>query len=580
MGDSRKRVAEDAPPIGEVRPDTVDVNSVLTAVGEVIYAWTIADDRIVWGPNAGTVFGHAGPGGIDTGRGYGAIVDPSSTASRHDTVLSGAATDRGDGVSYEARYALLPDGPGGARRLMVEDVGRWYAGGDGRPARAVGVVRIVNERHEREQRLAFLSRYDELTGLFNRQHLLATLAGALAASMSNRGSLAFMIVAIDNFTAINEAYGFETADQVFAAVAERIKGELREGDAIGRYSGNKLGILLTHCEEGDMRAAAERFHAVVREDVVTTPTSAVAVTVSIGGVGLPRHAKTVNAALARAQESLHRARVEGYGRFVAYAPSTERQSARVRNAALSSELVAAIGNDRLQLFFQPVVDIQTRRPVFHEGLLRLKRGDGTFAPAKDFIDICEQLGLIRLIDRFALDRTLDVLERVPGVRLSINVSAETIADGEWLSRLAGATANRPDIAPRIIVEVTESAVIRNLADASHFITTIHDLGTLAAIDDFGAGYSSFRNLRALAFDIVKIDGTFVENLAASSDDRAFVLALSTLAQAFDVDVVAEWVQDEEAVALLKEFGVNLLQGNLTGEAYPEKILAEVASRQD
>src|SRR5690606_8276292 len=126
-------------------------------------------------------------------------------------------------------YAFLPEGQGSKRRLILQDTGRWYGDAVGRPLRARGVVRIVNERHEREQRLAFLSRYDELTGYFNRQHLLASLAEALESAKRLRSSVSFMIIAIDNFRAINEAYGYETADQVFAAVARRIKAQLRDG---------------------------------------------------------------------------------------------------------------------------------------------------------------------------------------------------------------------------------------------------------------------------------------------------------------------------------------------------------------
>jgi EAL domain-containing protein (putative c-di-GMP-specific phosphodiesterase class I) len=121
--------------------------------------------------------------------------------------------------------------------------------------------------------------------------------------------------------------------------------------------------------------------------------------------------------------------------------------------------------------------------------------------------------------------------------------------------------------------VTESAVIHNLQEAIHFIATVHDLGASAAIDDFGAGFSSFRNLRSLAFDIVKIDGAFIENLPGSSDDQAFVRALSELAHTFDIDVVAEWVRDEQTVALLKQFGVHMLQGTLTGDAVPGPVAA-------
>ena len=553
-----------------------ETQEILTAVGEVVYEWTIGDDAIRWGANVASVLGIAS---ADKGLAFAAFLDTANLTSRHDAVLNGTASDQGEGVAYEVQYALLPDGAGGNRRLIVEDTGRWYADETGRPARACGVLRIINERHEREQRLAFLSRYDELTGYFNRQHLLTTLGEALDNAKKFRTSIAFMIVAVDSFRAINEAYGFETADQVFAVAARRIKSQLREGDAIGRYSGNKLGIVLINCDEDDMHAAAERFHAAIRDGVITAESSSVAITVSIGGVGLPRHGRTLNEALARAQESLHRARTRGYGRFVAYAPSPSRQARRRSNAALSSEMVAALESNRLRLFFQPVVDIVTREPTFHEGLLRLERADGTFAPATDFIELCEQLGLIRLIDNYTLARTVETLEAIPTARLSLNVSGETVGDAEWLSlsRNGGGAKGGS----------RQPADCRNHRDGGD----PQPRGSVAFHRDTSRSRLSCcdrrfwrRLLVVSAFahpcvDVVKIAGAFVENLPRSRDDQAFVKALTELARNFEIEIVAEWVQDEETVTMLAGFGVQMIQGLYSGMASPEASLIPVSARK-
>ena len=557
------------------RGPAASVHEILTAAGEVAYEWSIADDRIAWGPNAPEVLGVGAVKDIASGRQYAMLADPANLSSRHNVILNGSVTDHGKGVAYEVEYTLLPAGATGPR-VIVADTGRWFADATGRPQWARGVVRVVNERREREQRLAFLSRYDELTGYFNRQHLLATLDDALNNAKRAHTSIAFLIVAIDSFRAINEAYGFETADQVFAAAARRIRSQLRDGDAIGRYSGNKLGIVLMNCDEKDMHIAAERFHAAIRNGVITAGESSVAVTVSIGGVSLPRNARTVGEAMARAQESLHQARRHGYGRFVAYSPAPAEELRRRSNAALSSELVAALEAGRLVLFFQPVVDVVTRKPRFYEALVRLGRANGTFAPAVDFIELCERLGLIRLIDGYTLRQTLELLQAHPNVRVSLNVSAETIGDGEWLSRLAETVARAPGVAGRLIIEITETAVIRNLDDVAHFVATLHDLGCLVAIDDFGAGFSSFRHLRTFGVDIVKIAGEFIRDLPRSPDDQAFVKALTQLARNFDIGVVAEWVQDEETAVLLQGYGVDMLQGALIGAAV--EALPEIAAR--
>ncbi len=544
----------------------VDTRAILTAVEEVAYEWTIADDRLCWDTNALAVLGVGSLEAIATGRRFAGLLDPAHAGSRHEAVLGGRLTDDGSGVRYETQYALLPDRPRG-RRLVVEDVGRWYADARGRPERACGVMRIINERYEREQRLAFLSRYDELTGYLNRAYLLSKLGEALAGAKRMRTPIAFMIIAVDNFRAINEAYGFEVADQMFATIAHRIRSSLREGDAVGRFSGNTLGVIVQNCGERDMHVAAERFHAAVRNEVIATDAGSVAVTVSIGGVGLPRHGRSVAEALARAEEALHDARRRGHGHFVAYAHSRERAEQRRANAELSGDLVAAFNHHQFVLGFQPIVDANTRQTAFHEALLRLRRPNNPVCEAGDFVALAERLGLIRLIDRSVLELVFDALAELPDARLSFNISAETVGDGEWLSRLAARVAATPGFADkRLMVEITETSLMRNLDEATRFVALLRDLGCEVALDDFGAGFSSFRSLRELGVDVVKIDGGFVEKLTISRDDQVFVRTLIDLARNLGIKTVAERVQDEEAAATLADWGVDYLQGNLTGAA--------------
>lgn len=546
---------------------------ILTAVGEVVYDWAIADDVIRWGANVLDVLKVSDISQIASGRAFSALLDAENLTSRHDAVMNGAGEDGGDGVAYQVQYSLLTDGAR-RERLWIEDIGRWYRGADERPARAHGVLRVINERYEREQRLAFLSRFDELTGYFNRSHLIDTLGEALRHSQRLRGSVSFMVVAIDNFGAINEAYGFEVADRIFAAVAHRIKAQLREGDAIGRYTGNKLGLVLMNCEERDMYAAAERFHGAVRGEVITTEAGAVALTVSIGGVGLPRHGRSANEAMSRAQEALHQARQRGNGHFVAYAHSPELQEQRRSNAALSRDLVAALNEKRLRLVFQPVLDAATRQPVFHEALVRLQDAGGAMARDGEFIAVAERLGLVRLIDHRVLELSLAKLAEAPDATLSVNVSAETLGDSEWLARLSAAVTGCPDVGRRLIVEITETAMIRHLDEAARFVALLHDLGCRVAIDDFGAGFSSFRHLRDLDVDIVKIAGAYIENLPKSRDDQVFVRALAAIAGNFGMATVAEWVRDEETIALLGGLGVGMLQGNLVGPPGADLVPAD------
>ena len=190
-------------------------------------------------------------------------------------------------------------------------------------------------------------------------------------------------------------------------------------------------------------------------------------------------------------------------------------------------------------------------------------------PAGEFIALSERLGLIRLIDHRVLDLGLETI-RGSDRTISLNLSAETVGDSEWLAHLSGAIARHPELGRRLIFEITESAVIRNVDEASRFVALLRDLGCRVAIDDFGAGFSSFRNLCGLDVDLVKIDGAFVESLPDSRDDQVFVKALIELARNFGIETVAEWVADERTVAMLAGWGVDMIQGRLVGPAEFER----------
>ena len=184
-------------------------------------------------------------------------------------------------------------GPARPRRVLwIEETGCWFAGADGRPARAQGIVRVNNERHARDEQLLKLSRHDPLTGELNRTHLVASLAEAIEEAARFRTSCAFMLIGIDHLARINDAFGFDVADAVISEVANRIRARLRGGDVLGRFSGNKFGLILKNCTVDDMNIAAERFLAGIRDEVVPTSSGPVSVTVSIGAVSVPRYARS------------------------------------------------------------------------------------------------------------------------------------------------------------------------------------------------------------------------------------------------------------------------------------------------
>ena len=546
-------------------PEEPRLAGALEASGLAAYGWTIASDELVWSPNAAKVL-EAGPESLRSGRHYAGLIDPSCGTSRYDAVMMAGGTDAGQGVAFQVEYLFRPGGRGNPQSLWLEDTGRWFAGPDGRPAQILGTVRRIDERRREQQNLNFLSLCDPLTGMMNRLGMVDALREAITQAAGEPSSCALLVAAIGNLAVVNEAYGFQVADEVMAEAGRRLARVTRAGDVIARYSGSKFGLILHHCKEDDIAAAAERFLASLRESVLDTEAGPVWALLSIGAVVLPRHATDPDIAITLAEEALALARKQPFDGFAIYEPSEERLSERVSNARYASVVVRCLKEQRLHLAFQPVIDASTRRPVFHEALLRLTDHAGQPLPAGRLVAVSEKLGLVRLIDRAVVELAVAALTSHPGVRISINISGTTATDPRWYPEIIAILAANGAVADRLIVEITETVALGDLADTTRFVEQLRHLGVTVAIDDFGAGYTSFRNLRAIPVDMLKIDGSFCHNLEADADNRYFVRALIQLARAFGLKTVAEWVETDADADLLESWGIDLMQGRLFGEA--------------
>lgn len=540
-----------------------DAAQVLKAIGDVAYEWRLDIDALVWSGNAASVLGIADLGDIASGRSFAQKVDAEDGQSRLDAITQSGQSDAGEGAPYQVQYVFRR---GSGEKIWLEDTGRWFAGSDGKPLRALGTVRAITARHEREHQLTQLAKFDALTGEMNRVHLTEVLGAKLDEAVRFRHSLGFLLVAIDHLANLNESYGFDVAEDVIAQVAKRIRARLRGKDYLGRFSGNKFGIILTNCTADEVTVAADRLLAGVRDETIPTAAGPVAVTVTIGGVTAPRHARTVPEILSRAQDALHAARLKRHGSFAAYRPNVERDALRRDSARATDEIVAALNERRIALAFEPVVETKTRKIAFYECLMRVHRPDGRLAHANEIIPVAERVGLMRMVDYRVLELVVNELAAAPDLTASVNVSPASIVDPDWWAGLGALLHAHTSVAGRLIIEITETAAIQDVDDARGFVTRVKDLGCRIAIDDFGAGHTSFRNLRKLGVDIVKIDGAFVQNIVKSSDDRAFVHTLVDLSRRLGLKTVAEWVQDEEAAQLLADWGCDFLQGALIGLA--------------
>ncbi len=228
---------------------------------------------------------------------------------------------------------------------------------------------------------------------------------------------------------------------------------------------------------------------------------------------------------------------------------------------------SAIAEGRVGLAFQPIFRSGGRPLVaFHEGLIRIRDRDGRTLPAGEFIPAIEDTTLVQAIDRIALQKALDMLSADPRQRISVNISMNTVGDADWMRILESGCKNRPEIADRLIIELTESTPILDPEFLAYFIEKGHKLGCSFAIDDFGSGYTGFSHFRKFKFDMVKIDGQFISDLPNNRDNQVLVEALVMIAKQFDMFTVAEFVETAEESALLQKLGIDAMQGYYYGRS--------------
>ncbi len=540
--------------------DANDPVAILSALDAVVYDWDIASDRIVWGPNVVDTLRELPQTALATGEGFAALMAADSDASRYLAVFNGLTADDGEGAPFRVLYEL---NAGGRNRLGVEDFGRWFADADGRPARVHGLLRVLTRRPPAATNVTVADGM-ELT-LCTRRAFCAWADQRCAEPRAPNTALAMMVVGVGNLADVNRRSGYDVGDELILSVGRRLALCLRRGDKLVRYAGGKFALLVALNPNDPPDVAATRISRRIDADLYPTSGGTLRATARVGVALSPRHGRNAHLLLQRADEAFGYACETG-ATVTVYAADEAMAEARRREAWIADAIIAALNDRRIVLAFQKIVPTGSRLPPFEEALVRLRLDDDAVIGADAIIPVAEKMGLIELLDQRVLELVAARLAAEPAARLSLNVSLATLRCEAWFESLRDRLAATPAAAERLMIEIVETQAVDNIAELARALGRVKALGVRVAIDDFGAGHTSFRNLRSLDVDMVKIDGAFMLTLATSVDDRFFVRTLAALAKQLGVATVAEWVEDEEAARLLREWGVDYLQGHLIGRA--------------
>jgi diguanylate cyclase (GGDEF)-like protein len=439
-------------------------------------------------------------------------------------------------------------------------------------------------RQEREARehaqteLRFLANHDALTGVLNRRGLEQRIAGEVARLPAER-TLALAYLDLDRFKLINDLFGHVAGDDVLRQVCRRIEERIGGGHAVGRIGGDEFVLVFPGAP---MRVAAETCRDIV-EALGTRPyltgDKAFQVKGSIGLVEVPA-GTTVSEAISIADRACRAAKSGRHDGMVVYEHDAPAFRDREQELRLVKQLGAASAPEGLYLAMQPIMSL--RAPLASldfEVLVRMTDADGTEVPGGRIIEAAEDNGRVAVIDRWVLERTLDWIDREHDALartrfVCMNLSGGSLNDERFVREAFALLAARPRATRLLCVEITESVALHDLGNTRRFIERLRTLGARVALDDFGAGYTSFSYLKELPADALKIDGHFVRGLHAHPANLAIIEAIAELARNLGMQTIAEWAEDLATIEALHRAGIDYVQGYAIARPQrPERLLA-------
>jgi diguanylate cyclase (GGDEF)-like protein/PAS domain S-box-containing protein len=478
------------------------------------------------------------------------------------------ASGEADRVQFEQRY-LHHDG----HVIWTLVTAASFSDEGGRRAAIIQVL-DVSERKHIEGQLQHLADHDPLTGLYNRRRFEEELDRELRRGRRYGGGLAVLGVDLDGFKFVNDSLGHSAGNELVARLANVIKDSVRATDIVARTGGDEFAILLP---EGDERMATlvadKLLRAIARSGKMLRGNRHAQVTSSIGITTIrPGEESTAEDLIVEADIAMYEAKAAGKNRSSAYHRDEQRRELMVARQDWMMRLRQAVEEEQFVLYAQPIVGICSHGVPRFELLLRLPDGHGDLIPPGTFLYNAERFDLIQSIDRWVMSQAVQLLyeyrSRGIGIALSINISAKTLNQGDIAEHLSKLLEHYPIAEGSLVVELTEAAAIANAERTRELARRLRQLGARLALDDFGAGFATFYYLKHLDFDYIKIDGEFIKALPSTPVDQLVVKAVVDIARGLRADTIAEFVQDDETLELLRDLGVGYSQGYHTGRPGP------------
>ncbi len=435
-------------------------------------------------------------------------------------------------------------------------------------------------------KLSWQASHDSLTGLLNRNGFDDALKQIWASARDDRDVRhCLLYLDLDQFKVVNDTSGHQAGDELLRQLSVRMRQALRGSDVVARLGGDEFGVLLSHCDMATGEVLGEKLRHMIEDHRFNWEGRIYQVGASIGLVEIDQHWLDTAHLMSAADAACYAAKDAGRNKVRIYRHGDEDVARRRGEMEWVSRLTRAMEEDRLLLYFQPIVALgDDGMPPHFELLLRLENGEEPILPMA-FIPAAERYQLMPQLDRWVIEHALaqcaNGLLRVPsdGSVIGINLSGASLSDARFQTFIREILREHAQAAPRLCFEITETAAMSNLDSVLSLIQDLKTLGCHFALDDFGSGLSSFAYLQSLAVDYIKIDGAFVRDMVRDPVDAAMVEAIAKVARIMGIRTMAEFVEDDETAQALRVLGVDYAQGNHFAPPRPLSQLCEVMARR-
>lgn len=516
-------------------------------------------------------------------------------ASPHAMALTGYSQERFRQMSYrdlvapssrervERQLALPPDGApadpceatfmhANGRTVDVELSASHLLSATGELTGVQWIARDITDRKRLEFQLGHMASHDYLTGLYNRRRFEEELSLRLAEARRHKTEGSLIWLDLDRFKELNDSLGHRAGDELLIRVANSLQEACRAENVLARMGGDEFALLMPHTTPEEAQQAAERMLSDLRAKTFSIGGHSIKLTGSVGVARFPWHGTTVHELLARADLAMYRAKQEGRDRFCVYRKDEDWQKELKARRSWAEKIERALAHEDFEVYAQPIVDPKTKEVLRHELLVRMKGDEGETIPPAAFLETAEDLGLIRQIDRWMIHQAVGLIAQLRALGrvqpLDVNLSATAFTDEGLLDHIE-AELESARVDPALLgLEISETAAVGDMGKAVAFIGRLKRIGCRFALDNFGSGFSSFSYLKHMPVDVLKIDGSLIQNLPRNPRDQHLVKAIVELAKGMGVKTGAEYVEEAETLELLKSYGVDYAQGYHLGRPGP------------